>query len=139
MSIQYGGGFDSSQVVSMLKANRAKWACRACSGGLMYGHIWPICGPYVVHIWPYVVHVWSDITMYGSCGPQMVHRWSKNQDQMLPPNLFIDVFDTPLPNPRATPPVAHINEKIKTGCSPWPFLAQIWLTYDQKWQKISHI
>ena len=45
---------------------------------------------------------------------------------MLSPNCFIDVCDIPPPDPCAVRPVAHIDEKTKTRCSPWAYMVNIW-------------
>ena len=70
----------------------------------------------------------------------MGHIWSKNADQMLPSNFFIDVCDIPLRDPRAAHPVAHIDEKIETGCPPLSgHISSRYCQYVPKWQKIIHI
>ena len=32
-------------------------------------HMWPICDPYVTHMWPYVTHMWP------ICDPYVTHMW----------------------------------------------------------------
>ena len=82
-------------------------------GGFIYGHIWPICSPYMAiygHMWP-----------HKACTPVLVE---KSRPGAPPYFFFIDVCDILPPDPRAAHPIAHIDEKIKYGCSPWPYMAK---------------
>ena len=54
---------------------------------------------------------------------------------MLPPLFFHRCARHPPADPPARRPVARIDEKIKTGCSPWPYMAKIWPIHGQKLTK----